>query len=423
MQLIPDRQAWERRIAVLAFSAALANLVSIAAAHILLAAGLAVLALRPREVRVPRIAWPLLALVVWTLVSAAMSEAPQEAFPQVKKFFVLGMLPLAYSAFRTTRQCRRAAESWHVAVLLACLVATAQFLVLALWAPAGGGDFYSRYSGQRITGFYSHWMTFSQVSTLVLVTLGCQLAFGRRRPGMCIWLAAASVMVGGLLFSFTRSAWLAIVVCGAYLLAVRRPRALVAVPALLAVLYLAAPEPFQRRVLSMRPAPGDSRLIMWRTGLNMIEDHPLTGVGPERVGPLFSLYQPDEAAVLPPGFYGHLHNVYIHYAAERGLPAAVIVLWLFAQVLRDLRSGLLRLRAARSDRRFLLHAGVAGTLALAVLGCFDVALGDSEVLGTYLALLAISYRALAFAPREERSPLPPETGGRHQGGVPRQAPA
>jgi len=28
---------------------------------------------------------------------------------------------------------------------------------------------------------------------------------------------------------------------------------------------------------------------------------------------------------LPNGYYGHLHNIYVHYAAERGVPAAIIL--------------------------------------------------------------------------------------------------
>ena len=84
----------------------------------------------------------------------------------------------------------------------------------------------------------------------------------------------------------------------------------------------------------------------------------------------------------------------MHYAAERGIPAALIVLWLLAQVLWDMRAGLRRLAPGPDDRRFLLHSGVMATLTVAILGCFDVSLGDSEVLGAYLAVMAIGYRGL-----------------------------
>ena len=394
MTWIPEERAWGRWIAWAAFGAAAANLVSIALAHSILAAGLALLALRPKSVRFPPVIWPLAALMGWTLVSAAASGAPLESLPQIKKFFVFGMLPLAYTGFRSAHMCRRATESWFVVVLLAAGLAILQFGGAAMRAAFREGDFYTAYVDDRITGFYGHWMTFSQASVLVLVTLACYLCFARRRPGSGIWLAVGGAIGLAMLLSFTRSAWLALLACGLYLLLVRKPRALAFVPIVLAVGYVVAPAALQQRVRSIRPEANQSRIVMWRTGLNMIRAHPVLGVGPERAGTLFSEFQPSEVDELPPGFYGHLHNVYIHYAAERGIPAALIVLWLFARILFDMRSGLRLLPDGRSDRRFLLHAGVAGTLAIGLLSVFDVSLGDSEVLGAFLALVGVAYRGV-----------------------------
>lgn len=388
------RTARGRWLGWTAFGASAANYASIALAHTLLGLGLAGLVLRPSRIRVPAAFWPLAALVAWTLVSVLASDDPAAAVPQLKKFFVYAMLPLVSTGLRTTDACRRAAEAWFVVILGACLAATAQFAGAVFRAGALDSRFYDLYVDDRATGFYSHWMTFSQASVLALLTLACYVAFGKRRRGTGIWVGVGGLIAVAILLSFTRSAWLALLVGGAYLLANLRPRLLVAVPVLLAVGYLAAPEAVQQRVRSIRPGANQARIVMWRTGLNMIAEHPVLGVGPERAGALFSEYQPDDVRELPPGVYGHLHNVYVHYAAERGIPAALIVLWLFGQVLVDMRRGLLALPARPDDRRFLLHAGVCGTLAIAVLSCFDVSLGDSEVLGAYLALVGIAYRGM-----------------------------
>ena len=358
------------------------------------------LPLRPRLVRFPPIAWPLLALAAWTLAATAASDAPDAALPQIKKLFVFAMLPLVYTAFRDPDRCRRVAEVWFVVVLGASATALAQFAWAALQAGTQGADFYSLYVGDRITGFYSHWMTFSQATVLVFLTLASYVLFSRKRPGSGIWIILAVVIAAALLLSFTLSSWLALLACGLYLVSVAKPRALLAVPLVLAVGYAAAPDVIRQRVRSIQPAANQSRIVMWRTGLNMIAAHPWLGVGPERASPRFKEFQPEDVEELPPGFYGHLHNVYIHYAAERGIPAALIVLWLFARMLWDMRRGLLALPDGRDDRRFLLHAGVAGTLAVAVLSCFDVSLGDSEILGAFLALAAIAYRGMPATPTQ-----------------------
>ena len=394
MTAIRDETTWYRWIGIAAFVATAANFASIAVSHAVLALGLILLLLRPSKVRFPPLIWPLAALVAWTLVSVAASDAPADALPQVKKFFVFAILPLAYTAFRSADACRRAAEAWVTVVLGACLVALVQFARAVARASALDSGFYGLYVDDRVTGFYSHWMTFSQASVLVLLTLACYLLFAERRRGSGIWIGAAGVIATVLLLSFTRSAWLALLAGGIYLLAMKRPKTLFAVPVLLAAGYIVAPEALQQRVRSIRPGANQARIVMWRTGLNMIADHPLLGVGPERAGPLFAEYQPSDIRELPPGFYGHLHNVYVHYAAERGIPAALIVIWLLGQVLIDMRRGLLSLPDRPDDRRFLLHSGVCGTLAVAILSCFDVSLGDSEVLGAYLALTAVAYRGM-----------------------------
>ena len=364
----------------------------------MLGAGVVLLLLRPRLARIPPIGWPLLALVVWTLAAAAASDEPAAALPQLKKFFVFAMLPVVFTAARNADRCRRFAEAWFVVALGASAMSIAQFAVSAQEAGALGGDFYSLYVDDRITGFHSHWMTFSQATALAFVTLASYLLFARRRPGHRVWAAVAAAIGVALLLSFTRSVWLALIAAALYLLAAAKPRALLAVPVLLAVVYAAAPDSLRQRVRSIQPGANENRLIMWRTGLNMIVAHPLLGVGPERAGPRLAEFQPADIEELPPGFYGHLHNVYIHFAAERGIPAALIVLWLFGRILWDMRRGLRGLPEGRDDRRFLLHAGVAGTLAVALVSCFDVSLGDSEILGAYLALAAIAYRGMPDRP-------------------------
>jgi O-antigen ligase len=129
----------------------------------------------------------------------------------------------------------------------------------------------------------------------------------------------------------------------------------------------------------------------------MIVQHPWLGMGPERVGPHFREFLPPDIAQLeelPPAYYAHLHNVYIHYAAERGLPAAAILLWLLLKAVLDHRRALKRLPRGLHDEKFLLHAVIAATIGVALVSCFDVSLGDSEILGLYLALLALGYQAV-----------------------------
>jgi O-antigen ligase len=97
---------------------------------------------------------------------------------------------------------------------------------------------------------------------------------------------------------------------------------------------------------------------------------------------------------LPVGFYGHLHNIYLQYAADRGIPTMLMMMWLLAQALVDFTRGLRKLPRAPANRRFLLHGAVAVILATLVEGVVEYNLGDSEVLTMFLVVLGCGYLAL-----------------------------
>ena len=135
----------------------------------------------------------------------------------------------------------------------------------------------------------------------------------------------------------------------------------------------------------------------------MIRQHPWFGLGPERVKARFNEFVPkDVPRPLPPGWYGHLHNIYLHYAAERGIPATLVLMWMLFQILWDFFRAARRLPAGRSDVKFALHFGVAVTIAILAEGFFELNLGDSEVLTMFLAAVAGGYAALDSAKAGER---------------------
>ena len=101
---------------------------------------------------------------------------------------------------------------------------------------------------------------------------------------------------------------------------------------------------------------------------------------------------PASALPLPSGYYGHLHNIYLQYGAERGLPTLAVFLWLIAKILLDLAQALRR-KAGYPDARFVLHGAIAVILAILAEGFAEYNLGDSEVLTLFLAVVAFGYIA------------------------------
>jgi O-antigen ligase len=120
-------------------------------------------------------------------------------------------------------------------------------------------------------------------------------------------------------------------------------------------------------------------------------------VGPDEIkkSAVFFRYLPADVPLpLPTGYYGHLHNFYIQYAAERGMPAALFITGALLTAWWRFRKALAALPPGRSDRRFLLQASVAIIIGTMVAGVFEYNLNDSEVLTMFLAMMCVGETAV-----------------------------
>lgn len=378
-----------------AFGAAVAGFVSIAASHILLGAALAALLWKRDELRAPPVWIPLALFCIWTVLSAAVSGHFAAGLPQIKKFYVFLLLPVVYSAIRTVAETRRMFIWMAIAAAASGSWSLVQYAIKYNAARTAGVPFYQAYVADRITGFMSHWMTFSGHMMLGLALLAALMLFaqrqGRTNREWFAWSATGGVMAAGLVLGITRSMWAGAAVAAMYLLWHWRRWVILTTPLLAVAVFVAAPEPLATRIRSFwQPSSLDSndhRTILRRTGLRMIEEHPWFGVGPMQVKERFLEHlPPDVPRPLPAAYwYDHLHNIYIHFAAERGIPAMLalvtflgLCLYRFARAARD----------ATPDAKAVLHGAAACLVGVLVAGWGEVNLGDSEILGSVMSIAA-----------------------------------
>jgi putative inorganic carbon (HCO3(-)) transporter len=380
--------------------------VGIAPSQILLGAALLTLLLSKEKLRLPAIKWTLGLFLAGTLLAVLLSGHPAAGFPQVKKIYVFFQLLVAYTLLRDTQIARWLVMAWAALGSISAFRGFVQFANKFYHALAEHKNFYSAYMGERITGFMSHWYTFSVVEMLVLIMLGSFIFFSpAARRFLWLWLVLAFFMAFGVLLAETRAVWIATVVAVLYLTWFWKKWVVVLVPVAIAAALLLGPHTFEERAESIvHPGRDDSnqfRTILDRTGVRMIEAHPWFGLGPEMPRIDFMKYLPaDVPRPLPSGSYMHLHNLYLEYAAERGIPVLLVLLVMLGQILWDYGKTLRGLAAGRSDVRFLLHGGIAVVLAILVEGFADVNLGDSEVLTMFLVVVALGYMAVDVSKAE-----------------------
>ncbi|CAN5700729.1 hypothetical protein BH18ACI5_BH18ACI5_19010 [soil metagenome] len=386
----PRRGALEQSafVSLLLFAAALQ--VSIAAAQILLALTAVLwlaLVISGREaIRVPRMFWPLLAYAGISLVSAAFSIDPRVSIIDRKQLLLFLIVPIA---FRLTRG-RRTMTAVDVIISVAAITAAIGIIQFAIL------KFDS--TGQRPRGLLSMYMTYSGQLMLVACVAAARVLFSPRdRVWPLLVLVAVTV---ALVTTLSRNAWIGACVGIGALFLMRDFRLVGVLPVLAALFFAFAPavisdrfwamfaikdqylqtETTQASVLSNR-----DRVAMLKTGVHIVKDHPLTGVGPDMVIQVYPVYRAQGAVnQLNP----HLHNVPMQIAAERGIPALLIWLWFIITVVVDF----VRLRRS-SHASFFPHAGLACVAAMFAAGMFEHNFGDSEFLMLFLLLITLPYAA------------------------------
>jgi len=381
----------------LAFAAAVSILVSIALSQILLALALAMLFFSGQKLEFPPIGLPLAVFFLVTLASVLMSGDPQRGTPQLRKFFVFAIVLVIFSTFRGIRQVRALILSWAAVATGSAMVGVEQFLHRrhdALLQKANNYDFYV---DDRITGFAGHWMTFGGELMMVLLMLVSVLLFSDRPSWKRYLWPAAVVLWVAIGLGMTRCVFLLGLPLGILYLAWQR-RALFAIAFLAgsAAAVAVAPAAVQDRIVSVVKPHSviDSnahRAVCRIVGWQMVKAHPWLGLGPEQVGIQFDQYVPASIPrPLPKGWYGHLHNIYLQYAAERGVAGLLSFLWLIGAMVSDVVKTL-RQSALSKEARAVLNGVLAVVIAALAEGLFEYNLGDSEVLTIFLSVIACGY--------------------------------
>lgn len=383
-----DRLERAAYFALLAFAASLQ--VSIAAANILL--GLTAilwltLVVRRREsLAVPAFFWPLLAYAGWTVVSAIFSIDPDTSLPDTKQLLLFAIVPIAFRLLRGERTLTAVDVIISVAALSAA-IGIVQFGILK-WSE----------TGLRPKGALGMYMTFSGQLMLVACLATARLLFWSRDR---VWpMLVLPAIIVALVTTASRNAWVGACVGIGLLLLIRDFRLVGILPVLAALFIAVAPAQLTDRFYSMfqiRHGTSETaamvssvesnrdRIAMIKSGVRIVKDHPITGVGPDMIMEVYPVYRDKDAVKqLNP----HLHNVPIQIAAERGIPALLAWLLFCAVLARDF------IRQRRSALIvFLPNAALACLVAMIAAGMFEYNFGDSEFLMLFLLLMTLPHAA------------------------------
>jgi O-antigen ligase len=319
--------------------------------------------------RWPPAMWWVFALLIWTIVAFPSAVDSALAVKQIASLAGGFLFALVVATVCSTMRDVRF-------VLVGFVVVAAG---IALTAVVGGGQFESELGGTqvagRLRGAFDHPNQLGTIcAMLALVAAG--LGFGARSlQTRVLAFAAIPLLLAGLALSLSRGAWIGAAL-GALYLAIALPQArravvVVAVPLTIVAAVLAPSLPanpqiqvVQERlsVLTVR-SPYDDRPAIWAEAIREIQDDPITGQGPGSF-PVASVRAASEASAV--AAY-HAHNVLLTWAAESGIPAAILLIGFLVAVAFAARRASKATRSRGSGRDRAVIVGMAAGL-IAVLG-------------------------------------------------------
>lgn len=339
-----------------------------------------------------------IAFVAAALVAVVIAPDLPGALVEWSRVATIGVMLLVVEQLATGQRFRRR-------VVVAVLVAAIAPVLVALHQAVTGTGLLEAGGFRRVTGTLVHPNPLAAFGMLVVVLL---TAVAVHHGSVVVrWGlgTAGAVVVVVVHLTYTRAAWIAVVLGVATVAALASRRLLVATAALVCLMVLLVPGSTARFAdladsETPRGESGNSwawRLDYWGGALDLAQESPLTGIGLKQVA------AQSEEAKQP-------HNDILRAYVEMGVLGLLAYVWLLTRMARTAGRAV---RAARSTGRrddVVLAAACAGTVVGYVAMCLVANLMSQVVVGLYLAAIVGAAGGIAHPAGSER----PRTG-RHLG--------
>ncbi len=264
---------------------------------------------------------------------------------------------------------------------------------------------WSRGRDVRAEGFYGHYTTFAEALQLIAsLALGL---FVSSYGGRYKWLLLCALIAfcGALFLTVTRASWLSFIISSGVIILFGTSRRTILICAVLAIPLIAGGLIYlqQKRNVGFIDTKDNSttwRFTVWQEAVGVLASNPrhlAVGIGMDSIKKHWQDWGMFDNGKLP---MGHLHNIYLQFAFERGIPTLLaFIVWMFLY-LRMLWRGL----KGNFDwvERGILLGSLGGTIGFLTSGLTHNNWGDSEVAMTFYLIMGLSLAILRNIKSEEK---------------------
>ena len=258
-----------------------------------------------------------------------------------------------------------------------------------------GISFWSRGRDWRATGFFNHWVTYSEVLQLIAsLALGLLLALRLKTSttGLLLLLAVLG-LIFALGMTVTRASWIGFAISAVVMLLLTSSRRAIlivgacAIPLVLASVVLLQ----QRRSIRFLDRSDQStswRETVWNEGFHLLVSKPrhlIFGVGVDSIKAYWREWGLFDNGRQP---IGHMHSNLLQIALERGLPALIVWLVLLGAYVRLLWR-ISRREGIDDFPRGVVVGALGGVIGFFASGLVHYNWGDSEVVTVLYLIMGL----------------------------------
>ncbi len=290
----------------------------------------------------------ILAMLVWMLFTSATSQLPAVSFKYfaARLWFVIPFYFAGAQIFRNRERARQFVFCYAFSLVVVILISTAKTL----------GNFHDLQTLHRVMQpFYNDHTAYGCVIALFIpIAFHYMLSYEGRGWVRPMLIACFAALVTGLLFSYSRAAWISVLGAAAVYVAIRmgvKVKWLVVLFGLFVALFFVyqsdvlyklgknkqdSSYDISGQVKSISNISTDAsnleRLNRWASAMRMFKEEPLLGCGPGTYQFLYARYQRSyQLSVISTnsGNRGNAHSEYIGPLTEQGVPGAALILAIF----------------------------------------------------------------------------------------------
>jgi O-antigen ligase len=245
----------------------------------------------------------------------------------------------------------------------------------------------------RVPGFSSY-MTFSgqlamAIPLIAALFLTIKSALKKGFLGIAMLLNCSA-----LLWTYTRSSWIALICALSVFGYIRFKRFSVMILLLLGafLFFSIQPDTLDRTLSMFRAQENLERLYTWESTLRIIKDHPLTGIGKGNYSKLIGRYREERYPNFEFTSSAHAHNNILQAAVDGGIFSLLAYLWLWWAMFRESARTYQHIPETDVALKTIALGLFCALIAFFVQGFFEHNFGDSETVMTMWVIAALSFK-------------------------------